>query len=36
MYWLSRVAVEFVEGDEINSMWKINPISFIVLVLIGD
>lgn len=36
MYWLSRVAVGFVEGDEINSMWKINPISFIVLVVIGD
>lgn len=36
MYWLSRVAVEFVEGDGINSMWKINPISFIVLVVIGD
>ena len=32
----STIAVEFVEGDEINSMWKINPISFIVLVLIGD
>lgn len=36
MYWLLRVVVEFVEGDEINLMWKINLIFFIVFVVIGD
>lgn len=36
MYWLLRVVVGFVEGDEINLMWKINLIFFIVFVVIGD